>query len=67
MIVVKLTYNVYCTSSLIRLEFNSVDCGYYTELDSVELCGIVQEGHFLIPATLLTCDKILFFRYTETR
>eukprot|EP00731_Ephydatia_muelleri_P012090 Em0006g984a len=31
-------------TNLIRLEFNSVDCGYYTELDSVELCGNIQEG-----------------------
>ena len=27
------------TYSLIRLEFNSTECGYYTELDGVELTG----------------------------
>ena len=30
--------------SLIRLEFNSEQCGYYTELDGVELRGCKSSG-----------------------
>lgn len=30
--------------SLIRLEFNSEGCGYYTELDAVELIGKTPSG-----------------------
>ena len=33
-------------SSLLRLEFNSGDCGYYTELDGVELHGYTNDGMF---------------------
>ncbi|CAI8016710.1 F-box/LRR-repeat protein 4 [Geodia barretti] len=31
-------------TNLLRLEFNSGDCGYYTELDGVELHGYIKEG-----------------------
>ena len=30
--------------SLIRLEFNSEECEYYTELDAVKLIGIIPKG-----------------------
>ncbi len=35
-----------CVSS-IRLEFNSEECQYYTELDAVKLVGKAQTGTYL--------------------
>ena len=32
-------FTVLCFYRLIRLEFNSIDCQYYTELDAVQLIG----------------------------
>ena len=34
--------------SLIRLEFNSKDCEYYTELDAVKLIGIKPKSKLLL-------------------
>ena len=34
--------------SLIRLEFNSEDCEYYTELDAVKLVGVIPKSELLL-------------------
>ncbi len=39
--------------SLIRLEFNSLECQYYTELDAVELTGDKKNGKSCIYMNLL--------------
>ena len=41
--------------SLIRLEFNSEGCGYYTELDAVELIGKAPSGMLVC-----TCMKAAY-------
>ena len=40
------------TFSLLRLEFNSEECGYYTELDGVELHGYKRTGMSVVLPTL---------------
>lgn len=37
-------YSLFHMCRLIRLEFNSEGCGYYTELDAVELVGELPSG-----------------------
>ena len=34
--------------SLIRLEFNSEECEYYTELDAVEMVGEDPESEYIL-------------------
>ena len=35
---------IFLVISLIRLEFNSEDCDYYTELDAVKLVGVTPNS-----------------------
>ena len=40
-----LCYLHHQTCSLLRLEFNSEQCAYYTELDGIQLHGYTQKGN----------------------
>ena len=54
---------------LIRLEFNSEGCGYYTELDAVELVGKLPSGTYISYIGKMYCPYFIYvpLKCKETR